>query len=167
LFGGGTVEGSVATFRYSSQMRNEDYAAAILRYRVSGDTVTRIAPIAVTRTGFIDAWIRLDPAEAAQWSTPEAMEGHRAVNQFLKLHENDDHVYFDTISLCKKSPRMWQITASSAFNAPTQNWVFHLSESGAANMRMLSVADALQPGCIEYDPEALAEELPQPFLQNP
>ncbi len=160
LFAASSVEGTTATFRYTRRLHDESYAPAIQRYSVSGATATRIAPIAITRTAFIDEWIRLDPTEAAQWSTPEALEGHRAINAYLKLHENDDHFYFDKISLCRDSPRTWQISANSAFNAPTQRWIFLLSESGAAKMRMLRIGPEPQPGCVEYDQEALTEELP-------
>jgi hypothetical protein len=157
---GSSVEGTIATFRYTRRLRDESYAPAILRYSVSGATVQRIAPIAITRTGFIDAWVRLDPADAAQWSTPEALEGHRSINEFLKLHENDDHFYFDKISLCKG---MWQISSTTAFNAPSDKWIFLLSESGAAHLRMLSIEHEPQPGCVEYDLEALTEELRNRF----
>jgi hypothetical protein len=162
LFVGCSVEGTIATFHYTRRLRDESYAPAILRCNVSGANVTRIAPIAITRTGFIDEWIRLDPSEAAHWSAPEALAGHRSINEFLKLHENDDHFYFEKISLCGNSPRTWQISAASAFNAPTKKWFFILSESGAANLRMLSVEHEPRPGCVEYDLGTLNEELPQP-----
>ena len=162
LFVASSVEGHIASFRYTRQMRNEEYAAAIYCYSFAGTVATRIAPVAITRTGFIDEWIKMDPREAAHWSTPEALAGHRAVNDFLQKHNTDDHVYFEKISLCGNSPRIWQVSAASAFNAPTEKWFFLLSESGAANLRMLSVEDQQRPGCVEYDLAALDEELPQP-----
>jgi hypothetical protein len=159
LFAKASIAGNVATFRYSRRMRNEEYEPAILRYQVSSNSVTRIPPLAVTRSGFIDQWIKLSATEAAQWSAPAALEGHRQVNEFLKLHANDDHVYFNKISRCEST---WQIEAASAFNAPTENWVFLLSESGAANMRMLSVEKEPRPNCVEYELEALTEEIEEP-----
>jgi hypothetical protein len=161
LFASSSVEGNIATFRYSFVMRNGDTARAVLRYSVSPAAVTRIGPIAITRTGFIDQWIMLEPADAAQWSTPEALKGHRAVNGFLRLHQNDTYISFDKISRCEASPPTWQIEASSGFNAPTEHWVFVLSESAAEHLRMLNVEKEPHPGCVEYDLEALIEELPQ------
>jgi hypothetical protein len=94
----------------------------VLRYSVSRDKLTRIAPIALTRSSFIDEWVRvIDPMA---WSAPEALEGHRAIHEFSKLHKGDEHFYF----LCPGSPQTWQIVTSSAFNAPTKNWVFVLAE---------------------------------------
>jgi hypothetical protein len=164
LFAKASVEGNVATFRYSHRMHNEEYEPAILRYSVSGTAVTRIAPLAITRSGFLDEWISLDPRDVAQWSAPESLKGHHPIKEFLKQHENDDHIYFNKISLCSNSPRTWQISASSGFNAPTATWYFLLTESGAANMRMLGVKDNPNPECVEHDLDALTEEL---FLQNP
>jgi hypothetical protein len=154
-----SIEDDVVTFQYLRILHDESRAAAVFRYSVSGDTLTRIPPIALTRSSFIDEWVRVDDPTA--WSAPEALEGHRAINEFLKLHKGDQHFYFDKISLCPGSPQTWQIVASSAFNAPTKTWVFVLAESGSSNMRMLKVDDVPDPACIEKDLIALVEELPE------
>ncbi len=154
-----SIEENIVTFEYQRIMRDESSAPAIFRYSVTGSTLTRISPIALTRSSFIDEWVRMDDPEP--WSTPEALEGRRAINEFLKLHKGDEHVYFDKISLCPGSPQTWQIVATSAFNAPSSRWVFRMAESGSSNMRMLSVGDKPNPACIEKDLIALIEEIPQ------
>ena len=161
LFASSSVEGNIAAFRYWFRMRNGDYAPAVRRYRISAGGTTRIAPIAITRAGFIDQWISMTADEAAPWSTAEALQGHRAVKDFLRIHNNDDYISFDKISLCKDAPTTWQIEASSGFNAPTEHWVFMLSESDAEQLRMFSVEKEPRSGCVEYELEALIEELPQ------
>jgi hypothetical protein len=153
-----SIEENIVTFQYRRIMHDESSVPAIFRYSVSGNTLTRISPIALTRSSFIDEWVRMD--DPTPWSTPEALEGHRAISEFLKLHKGDEHYYFDKISLCPGSPQTWQIVATSAFNAPSRTWVFLMAESGSSNMRMLSVSDKPNPACVEKDLIGLIEELP-------
>ena len=153
-----TVEGNVATFLFWRPMRTVDLSRGMFRYSVSGSTLTRIPPLAITKGGFIDEWLRLEPDEAARMSAPEAAEGHRAMNDFLRLHKDDDHFYFDKISMCGDN---WEVIASTFFNAPTSKWVFLFSGSNATDLRMLSVGSEPHEGCVKKDDAELTNPLPE------
>ena len=66
----------------------------VFRYVVDGDTVRRVAPIAVDGRGFVDAWLQSPWSEAKQWSVPEGLEGfEKAHEAFARGHKDASVTY--------------------------------------------------------------------------
>jgi hypothetical protein len=66
----------------------------VFRYKVSGDSVERVQPIAVDGRGFVDAWLQAPWSAAKGWSAPEGLAGfERAHDAFTKMHDAGSVTY--------------------------------------------------------------------------
>ncbi len=66
----------------------------VLRYKVDGDRVERIAPIAVDGRGFVDAWLQAPWSEAKQWSAVAGAMQFTAVHAEFEQGHNDASVTY-------------------------------------------------------------------------
>ncbi|CAB3964427.1 hypothetical protein BCO9919_01404 [Burkholderia cenocepacia] len=61
----------------------------IFRYRVDGDTVQRVQPVALNGRDFVDEWLKADDALAREWSEPAAaaaaLKGRQAFDKASKV----------------------------------------------------------------------------------
>jgi len=72
---------------------------SIARYKISGDQVMRIQPLALTPENFLDEWTQLDWEEASHWSAPT----HRAEIEawHASLHGlANDSAEFESVQAC-------------------------------------------------------------------
>jgi hypothetical protein len=67
----------------------------IFRYRVEGDTVERVQPIAVDGRGFVDAWLQAPWSEAKQWSLAEGLAGFEKVHEAFARGRKDSSVGYN------------------------------------------------------------------------
>jgi hypothetical protein len=157
-----SIQDDVVTFRYTANLGDADLMArpAIARYTITSQGAVRIAPIALSRVGFVDEWLNMDRREAARWSTPQAAAQHDAVTAWFKRQA----MKFAGISHCPGLTSVWEIGIArlTLHDEPTKKWFFVMSEAGASQMRMLGIGTSPRPGCIvvsEKPFEVLAEEL--------
>ncbi len=66
----------------------------IFRYRVDGDRVERVAPIAVDGRGFVDAWLQAPWSEAQRWSLPEGAAGFEQAHAAFEKGAKDAAVTY-------------------------------------------------------------------------
>jgi len=85
----------------------------IYRYRVSGDTVDRIEPIAVNARGFVEEWLEMPWNEAAAQTAAPAGTSLKEVHEsYQQESTKDDNIFikhaYGPVLACK-SPREFQI----------------------------------------------------------
>ena len=66
----------------------------VFRYKVSGDTVERVQPIAVDGRGFVDAWLQAPWSEAKRWSVAEGAAGFEKVHEAFARGRKDASVTY-------------------------------------------------------------------------
>ncbi|NYF78493.1 hypothetical protein [Granulicella arctica] len=73
---------------------DEGYERGVVyRYRVAGDQITRVAPIATNGRGFVEEWLDMPWDEAKEQTAPEAIEGLKALHERLAASEKDAKAY--------------------------------------------------------------------------
>lgn len=79
----------------------------VFRYKVSGDAVERIQPIAVDGRGFVDAWLEAPWSSAKNWSAAEGLAGfERAHEAFTKAHNAGSVTYtYGPVRACSTKGR--------------------------------------------------------------
>jgi hypothetical protein len=149
----------IVTFRYNGAIGDPDLLSgpAVARYRVERDRAVRIAPLALTRAGFLYEWLRISDAEVSRWSEPESLALRKPVSSALA------HGYqWERVGACGGSPPVWEIAVRTHDSPELQ--VFRIAGSRATELRMLAITRAVTPSCTAKDiAEGLADvaaELP-------
>ena len=141
------VRSNVVTFRYDGGIGDMDLlsASAIARYRVTGDEVTREAPVALTRAGFIREWLAMRQTDAARWAERQALAMRGTLAQ--ELHGN--LLEWVRVANCGGSPPVWGVAATiGKSNRPR---VFRIRGNRATELRMLSIGDKVTESCPAED----------------
>lgn len=148
------IEGGTVAFRFDTGVRDVGIIirSAIEKYRVEGNRVTRIAPIALNVIGFIEEWLELNDAEAARSSSPEAVRDRAAAVAWAK-----DGVEYKGGSRCAGSPRLWQVSVKLA-DAEDRR-VFLVNEDGAEHLQMAGFRSQPVQECPHVDVADLTKEL--------
>ncbi len=141
------IENDTVTFRYGTSAGDLAVLAreAIARFRVQGGRAIREAPIAPSFGGFVHEWLNLTDADAARWSTSEAAHSHHD----LAARLNHELLEWKGVASCPGSPPAREIVVE--WSESKQTTVFRISETNAAELRMLSVSGEHSPGCREID----------------
>lgn len=139
------VQSDVATFRYSTDMRDTAIGSrtGVASYWIRDGRATRQGPIAANFAGFIDEWLQLNDEDAARVSTPEAARMHHEVAARFKRDSYD----WEHVADCPDGTREIAIQEGQS----ERTTVFLLRASTIADMRMLLVSDKLNPSCREID----------------
>lgn len=110
----------------------------IVTYRVRGDTLARLAPLAETPEAFVDEWLDLPWAEASAWARPTAAL-HRPHDKFRAWRTDEQHhrlrqFVFDPPA-CRLAPGRWLVGVEVSTDrndqaAPSraQRWYFSVAE---------------------------------------
>jgi len=140
-----SIVGEVVTFRWGTSAGDTVVLSrdAIARYRLSGPTAVRIAPIAESFGAFVDEWLKLDDQQAARWSTPEAAIAHRKLDAHNQIFE------WQSVADCPGSPPFREITVE--WSDSKKKTVFAVSGSRVEDLRMLAIRDRPSVGCREID----------------
>jgi len=140
-----SVRLNVVTFFYQGALGDMEMLSgdSIARYRVDGDHASREAPIALSRAGFLHEWLEMDEAEAARWSTPEALRDHARIAKVFR--EGFD---WERIAVCAGSPRVWEIAVRTGQH---RSYGFRMTGERATELRMVAVDDRQSTGCRVFD----------------
>ncbi|MBL8212566.1 MAG: hypothetical protein JNK87_17760, partial [Bryobacterales bacterium] len=135
-------EGQVR-FLYNGAVGDGDILSTeiVANYRVTGDTVTREPPIAMTRAGFLAEWLR---------KNPEALPGF------------EKGIEWGVVSECGGSPASWEIEVRSRETAARQ--FFRIAGERASQLRMAAVNDSKDTACRESETlffNTLVQPLPE------
>jgi hypothetical protein len=141
------VQRDLVTFWYEGGIQDTDLLSgpAILRYRVSGDIAAREGPAALTRAGFLQEWLNMGDAEAVRWSDPDAAAKHATASAAFA----HDTFSWDRIARCDSSQQVWEIGVW--LNESKARYIFRLTGSHAAKLRMISIVESPDETCAPLD----------------
>jgi hypothetical protein len=155
------VQSGMVVYRYVAGMSNAEVMArpAVARFKVAGARVIRQAPVALTRGGFVDEWLRMDDAGAARWSEPSAAAMHRTA----AAHFHGGVFTWNSVARCAAGGGSWEIGLRKLDDLRT--YYFLMRGEQATAFRMLGVSRSPVPACkpIEGDASVIAavtEEIP-------
>jgi len=82
---------------------------AVRHYRVAGDQVSRVQPIALRPRFFVEEWVRAQWRQSMNWSSPAGIGQLQSWHG--RLHEDDlSWRYLDDTAGCRKDLELWQVS---------------------------------------------------------
>jgi hypothetical protein len=136
---------------------------AVYRYRVSGDTVTRIEPVAANARGFVEEWLTMPWKEALAQSNPEETSTLEAVYKAYHSSDSDKDTYTKwhsgPVYACAARDR-FQVTMTTererivvgkpgGESTPGQTYYFQLQRDNG--YRLLTITTTPDPTCTGPD----------------
>jgi hypothetical protein len=115
----------------------------IRHFRVAGDSVARIQPVAVSPRDFVDEWIVAPWAQAKDWSRKDRMTLLHAAHEIAQGEKKDEGFEFSAAQKCSDAPDHYQITLAPMDESKPS--YFQLRGTGA--FTMLSVDRAPAKAC--------------------
>ncbi len=82
----------------------------IRHFHVTGDTVERMQPVAVSPRDFVDAWIVSPWSDAEDWSLATQMTALHAAHEIAQGEKKDEGFEFSAVQRCTDGPDRYQIT---------------------------------------------------------
>jgi hypothetical protein len=141
-----SIHGDIVRFNYTTRMPNGfTLRPGVATYRVQGNKVVRLAPIAEQFGGFIDEWLWMSDLEATPWSAPAAARMHHDLAARYRKELFD----WERVAECPGSPPKREIAVHWSDSGLTS--VFIISGAGASQLRMVSVSAERLPSCHEID----------------
>ena len=154
------VDDRTATFDWATASGESEVMIrrGLAIYRVESGHAVRVAPIATSLGGFIDEWLTMDASDAARWATPEAANRHYEIAAKFERNTLD----WRLVTECKATTPTREVTARVGNS--DQSVTFRVLTSTAAQMRMISISDAVSSDCQEI---ATPEILPLIYAELP
>lgn len=122
---------------------NREY---IRRYSIRGDSLSRIAPIAVSPRDFVDEWISLPWPEAEQWTARESAARLQLFHQNLHEIASNSGFQFESAHLCSGARKLYQIEIS-----PDDKDSFYFLVSNDGPLTMKAASTTPRSGCSGKD----------------
>jgi hypothetical protein len=96
----------------------------IYRYRVAGNGLRRVQPVALNGRDFVDVWIESSWAEAADWSSADNLDSLKVEHERIeKLNretgESSPAFSFGAVRSCSQDPNIFQVELDQDPGAPT------------------------------------------------
>jgi hypothetical protein len=155
---------SLFTVRYDGRSLDPDVLTRryVERYRVVGDRVSRVDPLATNPRDFVDEWIRAPWAQALQWSSTPARV--RAAHERLSRMSRraTTMLTFASVRACKGGSHQVEIGSSQFDPKRTGPTAFALV-SGEGRYRLQRVSAKPFQGCGGPD----LKEAIKPFWSSP
>jgi hypothetical protein len=154
------VQNDLVTFWYQGGIEDSQLqsAPAVLRYRITAGQAVREGPLALTRAGFLQEWLKMESGDADRWSEPPAADVQKSVSGAFARHA----FTWDRIARCGDTPQVWELAVR--LEETNALYVFRVSGSRASELRMLSVGDrptdSCQPAGLGKNLQAVGAELP-------
>ena len=129
--------------------------AAVRHYRINGEKVKRIDPLALSPRDFVEESMTSDWKEVALWSEDQARVAMRAIHQ--KQAKKYAEFVYPTMH-CPSTPDLWQVGLdfNPHFNTPPSPETIYFLVRWRPPFRfsMVNVSNHPWPGCTEKDPSA-------------
>lgn len=130
----GTIEANVMTRK------------GVFRYRVSGDTVERIQPIATNGRGFIDEWLQEPWNSAKQWVAPDilsvAEKNHAAFQKTRSDIKSNVGYEYGPVRSCRTS-NLYQVEIDRDPTGP----LYYTVRSGKNSFTLIGIGEKPNPQC--------------------
>ncbi|WGY67919.1 hypothetical protein KEC55_13835 [Burkholderia cepacia] len=122
----------------------------IFRYRVDGDTVQRVQPVAVNGRDFVDEWLNVNDAQAREWSEPvaaaAALKGRQAFDKARKAP--DTGFAYGPVRGCSDSKDRFQVELDLTGNSgETVARHYALIRQERNGFTLLGLSNAAEPAC--------------------
>jgi len=150
-----TADASTFTLRFDSSQSLDPgrlIRPHVLKFKVSNDSVERVAPVALKPEDFADEWTQIKWDEAARWSEPsklsELKRWHDTLNPDGKGFMGSEILF---VQPCGKPASVWQVGVESYIDDENRARVppklyFTIARDGAG-FRMRGVSDARPSEC--------------------
>ena len=124
----------------------------VYRYRVIGNKLQRVQPIAMNGRDFVDEWLQSEWSDAIRWSASVHLTGLQNIHAGVAerhAHESDDHTLFSYGSVrgCTGDPKHFQVEFNRDPGAPT----YFQIEEGENSFTMVDASPAPDPRCKGAD----------------
>jgi len=122
----------------------------IFRYRVDGDTVQRVQPVAVNGRDFVDEWLDADDAFAREWSEPAAAAAALKARQAFKTESKAPDIGFTygPVRGCSDSKDRFQVELDlTGKEGETVARRYALIRQERNGFTMLGLRKAAEPAC--------------------
>jgi hypothetical protein len=125
--------------------------STVRRYRVTGDSVRRVQPIALNGRDFVDEWLQSDWTDAARWSDSKESEQLRQNHDAIFNQRNDtEHIVsytYGPVSACSDNPKHFQVELD---RNPGANLFYQILENGNG-YTMSAVSEISDARCTGRD----------------
>jgi hypothetical protein len=126
----------------------------VRRFVVKGDSVTRVAPLALAPHDFLDEWKRLPWEEASRWISGSRGTVIRDTHEALRA-ENTPHRGIGIVQPCRKvRPRTWVVSLGD------EKTLFFTIQQVGVKFRILDVEDRQPANCRGDSPPPARTKLP-------
>jgi hypothetical protein len=115
----------------------------VRHFRIEGDTIERIPPVALSPRDFVDEWIVSPWDEAMAWSNRSAKPDLAKMHAKLSQHKFHDSFNYDSATRCPGPAPLYQIAVDS--DETNENFYFVVSGDGGYRMDAVSTTPA--PSC--------------------
>jgi len=122
----------------------------IFRYRVDGNTVQRVQPIAVNGRDFVDEWLNVDDALAREWSEPAAAAAALKARQAFNAESKAPDVGFayGPVRGCSDGKDRFQVELDlTGKDGNTVARRYALIRQERNGFTMLGLRNAAEPAC--------------------
>ncbi|MGD0620335.1 MAG: WG repeat-containing protein [Bryobacteraceae bacterium] len=135
------------------------------RYRIRGDEVTRIAPVAFSAHDFVEEWGNLTWNEAVRWADTKNADSLQQWHEKIR----DPNGYFGgefNTQVCDTKQTVWQIAVDQLGDGGVleRSTYFIVKQTGKWDFVMKAVSDKPMDGCEEYEPERMTDWRKQPTM---
>ncbi|WP_322088295.1 hypothetical protein [Burkholderia sp. BCC1999] len=122
----------------------------IFRYRVDGDTVQRVQPVAVNGRDFVDEWLNVNEAQAREWSEPvaaaAALKGRQAFDKARKAP--DTGFAYGPVRGCSDGKDRFQVELDlTGKSGETVARHYALIRQERNGFTLLGLSNAAEPAC--------------------
>ncbi|HSP69768.1 MAG TPA: hypothetical protein VLN48_18720, partial [Bryobacteraceae bacterium] len=130
----------------------------VRHYRIDGNSVSRVAPLALRPRDFVDEWLTTDWREASSWS--ESANRANTRDWHAKIHKDkvSGEFIYPTMH-CPSTPDLWQVGVDFSGPAPPigtepKGTYFLVRWRPPYQFTMKQVSDRTSPACSEQDRNA-------------
>ncbi|WP_158883953.1 hypothetical protein [Rhodanobacter sp. L36] len=125
----------------------------IFRYRIDGNTVTRVQPVALNGRDFVDEWLQVEWHEAKEWSDPSALHElgrmHAELAADYGAKNNSKSFTFGAVRSCTDDRNVYQVQLDLApleSQGDSESRYFRI-RSDTNSFSMLSISPTPSPSC--------------------
>ncbi len=126
---------------------------AIRHFKIEGDRVKRVGPVALSPRDFVDEWLTRPWSESANWSYSASL---RASHQ--RIHSDYVAGYFISPTMHCETPDLWQVDFENIDEKQPQdsnaNVYFLIRWTPPYRFTMMNVSNKTWPKCNQPDEEA-------------
>jgi hypothetical protein len=132
----------------------------IFRYRVDGDKLERVQPIAMNGRDFVDEWLQVPWSDAQRWSAKESIEALRQAHGTIGSWNDPNSkelplLTYGPVRGCSDSPLHFQVELAEDWSQnkpprPNSNLYFQIEE-GRNSFTMLSASSSPDSRCTGRD----------------